>query len=627
MSWIEKLYDTYVYCKPLIGHICEGDENILLPIAHTTQNAHIQFSVDMRGDFLAGTAQVITDKADSTTIIPCTEKSQNRTSAPVNHPLFDKLPYLAGDYTKFGGEKHEDSYKNYIKDLELWCQSPCSNVRVCAVLTYLKKGTLIADLVREHILPLDEEGKLIRKWDTKRYGEKQGVYRAGRQISDALDAFVRIDVIDDENSNPVLWMDSDVWDAYIAYFSTREGKKGLCYVQGTEIPCSNNSPAKIRFSGDKAKLISSNDTSGFTYLGRFASRDEVVQIGYETSQYAHNMLKWLIAKQGFHNGDQVYVTWGTKNQTIVPIENDSPSLITAVLGANEPPPYTYTEYVKKLNKMMAGYKQTIQDRDDMVTIGLDAATTGRMSIIYYEEFDGHTYLERLKEWYLSCVWRLTYLKKNEKGQYVGVFGTPSPKEILSAVYGDNLSDKLKKSAMERLMPCILNAKPIPVDFVLNAARKASQPMSMENWEYRKTLCVACALIRKYYSDREKREYAMALELENYDRSYLFGRVLAYYHYIEYCVLAAKGESRPTNALRLKNAYSRKPAKTMSILAEKVQPYINKVYGKQSKTIQDLERILSGIRTVDMTNEALTPIYLLGYSAQVTELFDKKGEKE
>lgn len=628
MSWIGKLYDTYVNCEPLIGHFNTENDPVLLPIAHTTQNAHIEISIDEAGNFLEGTACVIEGRADSATIIPASEKSQSRSgSNPENHPLFDKLQYLAGDYVSFGGEKGSGFHEKYMADLRAWCESDFANERAAAVLQYLEKGTLIADLVREQVLPTDENGELIRKWDSKRDGEKRGVFKAGSALSDALDAFVRIDVVSREHASVKLWNDPSLWNSFISYYSNMGSRQDLCYVQGETILCSEISPAKIRSSGDKAKLISSNDSSGFTYRGRFTEAEQVAQIGYETTQKAHNALKWLIAKQGFYNGEQVYVTWGTKNQPVVPIENDSVNLMEEYYGedkAEEELPYVHTEYANKVNSLMSGYYQRLGERAEIVFMGLDAATPGRMAIIYYEELDGETYIKRLKNWYTTCAWLLTYVKKTDKGRTVNVFGTPSPKDILFAVYGKGMSDKLKKSAMQRLMPCILAQKRIPRDFMLGAARRASQPLAMEGWEYNKTLCIACALIRKYYNENEGGHHIMALELENMERSYLFGRVLAYYQYIESIALFSSGENRPTNAMRLKSAFSRKPAKTMGIIDDKVQPYISKLYGGMTKTIKGLQEVTNLIRSADMTDEPLKPTYLLGYSSQLTELY-KKGE--
>lgn len=89
---------------------------------------------------------------EMTTIIPCTEESSARTSGLVPHPLVDKLQYVA-EIIKIWGEK-ESCWDKYILQLEKWCNSPYGNPEINAVLNYLKKGTLIRDLVNEKILLL-----------------------------------------------------------------------------------------------------------------------------------------------------------------------------------------------------------------------------------------------------------------------------------------------------------------------------------------------------------------------------------------------------------------------------------------------------------------------------------------
>jgi len=64
---------------------------------------------------------------------------------------------------------------------------------------------------------------------------------------------------------------------------------------------------------------------------------------------------------------------------------------------------------------------------------------------------------------------------------------------------------------------------------------------MEKWEFNRTLGVACALTRKYYNDKmndrrslEEYEEVWSVELDpmKTDRSYLFGRLLAYARKVE-----------------------------------------------------------------------------------------------
>ena len=646
MSWMQKLCQTYDYCTPLVGQVEAEGLPPLLPVAHTTQKAHIEVTVSPQGDFLR--AGVIANKREGDTVIPCSEKSQNRGGIyPENYPLFDKLQYLAGDYTAFGGQKGEQFHEKYMADLRAWCASPEGNPRVKAVLAYLEKGTLMANLVAAGLFPLGEDGLPRHKWES-RLGEKRGVFLAGSALPDALDAFVRLDVQTPGSDTP-LWLDPEVWDSYIGYYARQQGEEDICYATGRVMPCSEMSPAKIRGTGDKAKLVSSNDSSGFTYRGRFETATQAVRIGYDTTQKAHNVLKWLIARQGFHCGDLCYVAWGTHDEKLPGYQLDTYGMgvkatadfpgedFEASLLAGMEEPDVETHFARKLDQLLAGYRKSLTDRAEVVVMGLDSATTGRLSIVCYEELKGSELLDRVRSWHRSCAWPLRYLKRPEGAAKGSVFiGAPSPEDIVLAAYGKNVSDKLKKSAVRRIMPCILEQMPLPRDLMLCTARRASQPAALDAGEYVKTLCIACALIRKYYHDRGK-EYTMALDKENQDRSYLFGRVLAYYNYIEGYMINEGDSSRLTNALRLKPYFSRHPKTTLGILDQKLSPYLRRLYSREDKLagyykgkmgeLNGLLSTLDGDHCRNMTDDPLDETYLLGYASQMNEFYNGKKEGE
>jgi len=75
---------------------------------------------------------------------------------------------------------------------------------------------------------------------------------------------------------------------------------------------------------------------------------------------------------------------------------------------------------------------------------------------------------------------------------------------------------------------------------------------------------------------------MAWDENNKQRSYLFGGVLAYYHYIESYMLEGNEASRLTNAMRLKPYYSRRPKTTLGILDQKLEPYLRRLYSRDNK---------------------------------------------
>jgi CRISPR-associated protein Csd1 len=142
---------------------------------------------------------------------------------------------------------------------------------------------------------------------------------------------------------------------------------------------------------------------------------------------------------------------------------------------------------------------------------------------------------------------------------------------------------------------------------------------------RKELAVACALIRKHYHDHKKGEIKVELDLGNTDRSFLFGRALAYLHQIEWSALSdEERKARRTNAQRLFPSFSQHPAKTIGILRSKVNPYLGKIhrangYVYLERGLEDVLRIIGD----GMTNASLTEMYLVGYSTQINDFFKKK----
>ncbi len=171
MSWQEELIALYEKNQSQAGsiqykeYIKEGEKErlpyVLLPPFHTTVIAHIQVTISAEGDFISASR---VDEEDKMTIIPVTEKSGSRTAGKAPHPLCDNLKYLAGDYENYVQEKKENAgsfYEDYMQQLEKWHLSPYTHEKVDAVYFYLKKGSLIQDLVREKALELNESGFFI----------------------------------------------------------------------------------------------------------------------------------------------------------------------------------------------------------------------------------------------------------------------------------------------------------------------------------------------------------------------------------------------------------------------------------------------------------------------------------
>lgn len=640
MSWLEKCYETYENCQQEIGiqkFQAEGDKRSyvpLLPVAHTTQLVNIEVELDQNGNFQD--ARLLA-KDEQTTIIPCTEESSARTSGIVPHPLVDKLQYIAADYPAYGGAK-KSGWNLYHTQLQDWCSSPYADAKVCAVLRFLEKGCLVASLVKKHILFLDENGKMPTKW-TGNKDEKPKILET-LASADQTESFVRFRVggID-------LAQDEAVRESFIHYYEMKQQRVDYCTVQGKQMAVSTLSPYKIRNPGDRAKLISSNDSTNYTYRGRFVTAEQALSIGYETTQKAHSALRWLISKQGCSNGDQTVVVWGTKGEPIPDITADSMDLgddfaaAFAQLGQPQLPPATESEYAERFNKAIHGYGKALDEKANTVVMILDSATQGRLSIRYYRELAGSELMKNITDWHRNFAWKLNYRSAPEsaepgqkpKWKRVSFWGAPSPADIAKAAYGEKADKKIIQQTVERLVPCITEGKYLPRDLMLSAVHRATAGIGLEPWEYQKTCGIACALICGYYHRNKKEDFVMTdgkyVDETIDDRSYLFGRILACAEQIERRVQSQTGETRPTNAERLRLVFVQRPAKTTALLQQKLTPYLNRMRANgvsRDKRYSTLQELVGRLGAEKYTNKPLNELYLLGYACQMMDFREENA---
>ena len=628
MSWIQKLHETYERCAGLP----QFTSNPLLPISHTTQKAHIEIVIDGIGNFRR--ANVIS-KEDQTTLVPCTEESGGRAGIkPKNHPLCDKLQYVAGDYRKLGGEvtvgfakEEEEPHRSYLKDLEAWGASPYGHRKLAAVLTYVRKKHVVHDLVRERLLPLDSQGKLLKKWD----GDKKDVPAIFKVIpagSSPEDAFIRWRVEIANDPQPAIWQNKEVMDAWVGYYASQQTKHGLCMVTGKETILAEQHPAKLRNAGDKAKLISSNDTSGYTFRGRFIDADQACGVGFVVTQQAHKALQWLLdfeRKQAFRNGDQVIVAWAVSGKSLPDLFANSAQMFGLETEEEDAAPAYQGDagqaFAVRLKKYIAGYRARLGSTDEIVVMALDSATPGRLAITYYRELTGSEFLERLQAWHETYAWHLSFGKKK-------FVGAPSPSDIAEAAYGRQVEgksgEKLRKATVERLLPCIIDGRPIPRDLVESTVRRTANRSGLEKWEWEKNLGIACALFRGHH---KQRSYQMTLEQGRTSRDYLFGRLLAVAERIEDMALYLAKEKRDTSAAKLMQRFADHPYSTWRTIELSLTPYKTRLRSKSPGFLVNMEKLLDGIVSTfndqDFMSEArLSGEFLLGYHCQRQALWPK-----
>ena len=483
MSWIQKLYETYEQCA---GHEPEGFEP-LMPICHSTQQAQIEIVLNADGCFKRA---AVIEKSQGTTLIPCTEGSAGRAgSKPVNHPLCDKLQYVANDFVAFGGEvtsgfaKEPDvPHRDYLTGLRAWAASAWPHPKLTAILRYVEKGAVVQDLVAAGILPIGEDGKLVKSWSDET-NPAPVVFKVIQNTQAPEDAFVRWRV-ESAPDDPLTatWQDQALIESWVAYYQHTQALFGICMVTGQESALAIQHPAKLRHAGDKAKLISANDDTGYTYRGKFIDAKEVISVGFDVTQKAHNALRWLLAHQGYRKGDQAIVSWAVSGVLLPdPIKNtfDLFGLDSSDIEASPTSVGTDQNFALRLKKVIAGYGAKLDPNEDVVVIGLDSATPGRMAISFYRELKGSDFLKRLEAWHARYAWYQNY------GKETRFIGAPAPPDIAEAAYGRRLDEKLRNATVERLLPCIIDGWNVPHDLVLSTTRRATNRVGLDHWEWEK----------------------------------------------------------------------------------------------------------------------------------------------
>lgn len=651
MSWMQKLYRTY---ESILEQGVTDDAEPLTPVGHTIQNAHIVIVIDGQGNFQA--ARVMPPK--TAILLPATESSENRTSGEAPHPLADKIQYVAKDYADYGGEK-KAYFDGYLKQLKAWCESPFAHPKVQAVLNYVAKGRVVADLVESGIFQLDSGNKVLNKWEAE--GDAPSIFsvlpktKGEIEFGSALVCW-QVEIAGDVHSQT--WTDKTIQQSWADYVASEKAEKGFCLVQGKEAVISTMHPAKLRHTGDKAKLISSNDTAGYTFRGRFATAEEAASVSADVSAKAHSALRWLISRQGIRNGDQVTVAWAISGKPVPsPMKDISSEIdwdnlnISAVENPDEFSSQTSSEQLSPdwsvnigqaaariIKKKLHGYQAELKEHEQISLIMLDSATPGRMALIYYQEFLPTDYFANLDAWIDDFSWYQRYSievpngKKTDK-RTQWPFVPPSPYSIAEAVYGKSLSDTLKKQLYARLLPVIAGGTsvPIPEDLVRQSFQAACNPNGCENWEWQRNIGVACALYKgwraRHHDLSQRRTYPMSLDTQNRSREYLYGRLLAVAENTESYALYLAGEKRATTAERYMQRFAEHPFATWRNIELALKPYQERLRNNGKDTgAQAIGEIMELFATDDFTcDDKLSGEFLLGYHCQKMEIARRIAE--
>lgn len=589
MGLMQKALETYDAMSAWAGVAVENRET-LAPVGHITAKAKIEITLDADGGFVQARA------VDEKIIIPATEESAGRTSAPAAHPLCEQIGYLLPG--------NEEKFRLYTQQLEQWANSRYGSPKLNAILNYVRRGTLQTDLARAGLLQMDEKGAVKNEKDMVRW------------IVNGVG----------EESGPV-WTDPRLLRGFGEfYLESREGTADrLCMLTGEEtLGAAQHLKGVVPMHGN-AKIISGNDTSNFTYLGRFADAGEAATVGYIASQKAHNALKWIIENDGYIFKKRTFVCWNPQGLEVPKVQTP--------LGKNrksdgKEEPLKPTAYREELEKTVRGWKNSLPQNAGVVLAAFDAATKGRLAVLYYNELQASDFVDRLAYWDETCCW------------YDRRWGTSSPMldRIVQFAFGVQrgsdesarveADDRVYAQQLQRLLTCRTEKGAMPEDVMRALVRKCDNLQVYNAHNRGALLFTACAVVRKYRMDRKKEDLPMALEPDKRDRSYQFGRLLAVLEKAERDTYDT-AEKRETNAIRLQPMFVRRPGTTAKTVLEQVKnayyPHLN--VGTRSFYEKLIGQIMEQISECaeEKYDAPLTETYLLGYYLQKNALYTKKQD--
>lgn len=670
-------------------------------------------------------------KTEQQTLAPATPQSIIRTNTIAPHALFDKLDYLAKDWSIIQIEnldkkvqdkliENQQRYKEYVELLGKWADyTKFEQIKI--IYNFLKERNLLKEILsrislqdfvkqdkdedagnsKGESITLEEEQvantedsavvdlqdinekvnlQVEREILTETANEnifnlenytdvemqekifEQNLQNIKKFIKNLDSIFVRFKVVC-EGVEPNVYQNMDIineWSQNYLEILGIESTMCLDYITGQEMPGALFYPKKIRNEGDGAKLISANDDTICTFGGRFNPKqpNQVVGIGHDSALQSLYALKWLIKNNNAFTYDgMVILAWNTElildpnpicfNDEIniengkytFNINSDNAIITLASYG-------NYSKELEDFAKNPNDEKDNNTQNIDMTETNqqektsdlgknrsinllvLDNASSGRISVCYYNQIDSYLYYQRLINWFKTLRWKFWSKEKNSLE-----IRTPNFRKLFELIYKESKEDKkIFKHFYKTILPCVVEGKPFPKVFAKKVFAKVCQPQSFKDMNggysrgmWLEAINVACAIFNKCYN----KEKYMELDVNETDRSYLFGRLLAIAERVENL---AGEETVVTNAERLFTYYTMRPAQTFFTLQKQLEPYFEKLIknGKAGLAYyfkNQMAEILDKMSKEDFkSNKALDEMFILGYYGQRNYRKDKETEE-
>lgn len=623
MSLLTALLDSYDYAleNNMVGKP-DHFGNILLPMYYNSMKSNgkniIELLLSKESDLLE--ARVLPE--GETIQFPVTEDSVARSSGVAPHPLVDSASYVIQD-----GEKRSAAY---MEQMENWLAYD-ANDYVKIIRDFLKKPDML-DAVKKRLKDSEE-------------GEEEKAKKSAASI-DFEKVFFTFSIENYEGMKNVSVSENAAlqgrYKAYVEYLNANdpEKEKITCNLSGKEdYLCIKHQPLM-----GTARLVSQITANDENYRGRFTTADQSIKIGMETSQKIHLMAKYLLSGQGTRRwlGEQAnMVSWFSDDLSNAAEFNPTKSTevassvknrLLALKQEKSDASMIADEMTEDIVKSFTNGKRMFSDEATYYIAIFDKISNGRVAAKYFRSLSGSRLKDNLVAWQEKYHWR-GFSKDNWDKEF-----TPSPRRMVLAAYGverDGMLEIAKndflKNQYQNIVTALVEGRAVPRNF-----EKALAVNIRHRQNYDKTWMEVLFCALAVLKDKGGIKDAM-LNRENTDRSYLFGRLLASFEYLEKSAFS-KGDERSTNAEKMWTSYTNQPATMMLRLRTLLKPYERKLnasdealkrsaYFNATREIQEATNMLHESYDMDSVevNRPLDYGFIFGYEAQRQAFYSGKNK--
>lgn len=587
----------------------DGNSTILLPLYHTNLRSNgkniINVLLDKQGNFLSANFL----EEDEIIIFPVTQDSIARSGKyPPSHPLVDKISYLIKDNERLH-EMYVESFFNLIQGIS------DDNVRnfLKAIKNFIFKDDFF-EIIETYIQ--ENEGKKIDIANTF-LTFSISRYISGRTVS--VTDYV------------------ELHNQYIGYVESLDLPKGICNISGEE----QQLTSKHRGLLGNAKLISVSNNKE-NYQGRFSNGEDIISVGYKTSEKIHLMLKFLLENRNTNirlREQQYLVNWFSDdlaNNSEIDYVTPSTFSISGALSVfdNANNAKLTTDTNELIGNSFIKGKQRFSDASKYYVAILDKASNGRISLKYFRELSISQLYRNLQKWQNNYTWE--YFEQKSKKVVCTI---PSMGQMILSSYGiennhklELNNDKFFKDQFQKIVMALIDGQKIPSNLEKAMEQNIKQRLKYEE-KWNTVMYTALAI----FHNRNEEDLKNMLDENNTNRSYLFGRLLAVLERIEDATYATgkDGNKRVTNAQKFWTSYSNNPATYMQTLLTKTQYYeqtlLNSNYGLAQKLRKEKDKIITAIHDNYLNskelNQPLDYHFIFGYYAENNYIFTKNESED